>query len=1272
MKQQTNYLMQIRLYLTYLTFIASLVFLISSDAFPQANIKVEVSGVVKDGKTMLHDALVTVYASSQGMTKEGKVSSTRSNNGKYKIMLDVKKYYLIEISKEGYVSQMIFFNTSAPEPDIEAGNTKTASVEIDLFRMIEGLNILAIKDKPTQKVRYMKQDNIFDSDKDFEDNIKPKIETIIKQLAKILQEKFYSECQEGYKSAEQKNYEEALLHYYKALEYYPGDKAALKKIADIEKRGVKKEQAYQKFKKLGDDAFNNKDYTSAIASYNKALIVNPSDAYVKNRISEAQTKSQTAQNTQTNTDTKKQYLKITGTVFKEDKKLKDATATLFEENTKVKTVTTDEKGEFTFTLDMNKNYRVEISKLGFVTQKIKASTLLPANLKTNALYWAKSFSISLFETVEGLNTASLNEPVKIIKYFATIDDFDLDKVYGATMSKKVDELIAQADNLRKNPKNLVSNTMNDQKQNADNTQKDVAQTQNQEQNQEQNKDDAKKENAVTAQNNQQTELNTTDKRTPAEKIDSCLKRVKQLQVSGDSKALSLAAGDVAELYFNSGDYDNATDYYRLSYQKKEELGDKDGASVALMNMGVVCFNNFRYEDAVKNFLNALKIKQELADKPGESKVCYRLGNVYYEKKDYEKATEYYEKSLDLDKQQKNEKDIAASYNNLGILYYELKNYGKAMDYYEKALKLNESAGQDREASIALNNIGNISYDWSKYNDALEYYEKSLKIKEKLDYKKGIAVSLFNIGNVHRQLLNYDKAISYYNKSADISKTRNFNEILFGAYSALSDVYSAQKNCEKAFDYFKSAASLKQFSSGNIRRQLSETQVKYESESLRKSEEITLLKEEVAKQKLATQTLAMKKELELSQKNEELLIKEADLKIQKIQKYAFFAGFFLVLLLAFFIYRGYRQKKKQNEIIEKKNKDLELAYYEISEKNEELHQQKEEIITQRDEIEAQKDIIEKQRDIATEQRDQITQQKQEITDSIYYAEYIQKALLQPDEDIIKTLPEHFILFMPRDIVSGDFYWLGKKKDCFIIAAADCTGHGVPGAFMSMLGISFLNEIINKLPDTGKETPLYAGEILNQLREDVIRALHQTGKEGETKDGMDIALCVYYPKKNLLYFAGAFNPMYIIKKQQEAVAVGSETPELPTCLPAGKATNHQLPTTNCQLPTPAANYQLLEIKADKMPIGIYMKEKLPFTNNEVRLEKGDMVYIFSDGFADQFGGPKNKKFGYESLKCAFLDNRQKPMQEQKEALLKIHRDWKGITDQIDDIIVIGFKV
>ncbi|HAF30415.1 MAG TPA: hypothetical protein DCG75_15340 [Bacteroidales bacterium] len=294
--------------------------------------------------------------------------------------------------------------------------------------------------------------------------------------------------------------------------------------------------------------------------------------------------------------------------------------------------------------------------------------------------------------------------------------------------------------------------------------------------------------------------------------------------------------------------------------------------------------------------------------------------------------------------------------------------------------------------------------------------------------------------------------------------------------------------------------------------------------------------------------------------------------------------------------------------------------------EEVRKRTAEIMHQKEEIETQRDEIEAQRNHVMEQRDKIELQNKNITSSIEYASRIQRAVLPPKENFVKHLGEHFIFFRPRDIVSGDFYYLSAKDENIVVAAADCTGHGVPGAFMSILGISLLDQIMSQISDS-----FTAGDILTLLREEIKQALRQTGKDDEAKDGMDISLCVLNRKKNTLHFAGAYNPLILIRDNE-----------------------------------------IIKYKGDKMPIGIFIKEKEAFTNHVIEIQNGDSLYLYSDGFQDQFGGSDKKKFLPKNLNNLLLEISDKSTLEQLDILNETLENWKGKEPQVDDIIVLGFKI
>ena len=258
------------------------------------------------------------------------------------------------------------------------------------------------------------------------------------------------------------------------------------------------------------------------------------------------------------------------------------------------------------------------------------------------------------------------------------------------------------------------------------------------------------------------------------------------------------------------------------------------------------------------------------------------------------------------------------------------------------------------------------------------------------------------------------------------------------------------------------------------------------------------------------------------------------------------------------------------------------------------------------------------------REILLEQRRELLASLKYASFIQRAILPDRRYLDNTLKDYFILHKPRDIVSGDFYYCSRREELIVTAAGDCTGHGVPGALMSIMGASFLNEILSS------RGPCKPSRILNLLRERVMNALHQRGEELENKDAMDMALCVFNPRTHELQFAGANNSLYHIRKKV-----------------------------------------LTEIKADKMPVGINAIEEDSFSNHSLQLKPGDIVYIFSDGFADQFGGPSNKKFKYGPFKELLIRISDRSMEVQQNELNQVIETWKGDEAQVDDILVFGIK-
>ncbi|MCX6334795.1 MAG: YfiR/HmsC family protein [Bacteroidia bacterium] len=335
-------------------------------------------------------------------------------------------------------------------------------------------------------------------------------------------------------------------------------------------------------------------------------------------------------------------------------------------------------------------------------------------------------------------------------------------------------------------------------------------------------------------------------------------------------------------------------------------------------------------------------------------------------------------------------------------------------------------------------------------------------------------------------------------------------------------------------------------------------------------------------------------IKIGEQEDRIKIQLATLEKQKLILWFVIFALALVSFLGYYIYRSYKIKKEANIRLEEKNRTISM----------------------------QKDEIEQQRDLAAAQRDQIAYQKKHITDSIMYAKRIQTALI-PSLELFSDKLEHFVLYKPLAIVSGDFYWVSKLENKQVIIVADCTGHGVPGAFMSMLGVTLLNEIVNN------KHILMPDQIIENLRQGVIKSLNQVAEEDSIKDGMDISVCVVDFNKNTLWWAGANNPLYLVR--------GNE---------------------------------LVHYRADKMPASIHYRMQ-PFTLHEIELQKGDAFYVFSDGFSDQFGGPNQKKFMSHQLKETLVTLAGSTMLHQAEKLSGIFEEWRGDSPQVDDVTFIGVR-
>ena len=693
------------------------------------------------------------------------------------------------------------------------------------------------------------------------------------------------------------------------------------------------------------------------------------------------------------------------------------------------------------------------------------------------------------------------------------------------------------------------------------------------------------------------------------------------------------------------DLDKSLEYSNLALELSRKYKNTIYEAIAIKNISYALIYNQEYDSCITLFNQSLEIvKTEEPEKTQElkSELYNLIGVCYYYKGNFEKTLENWTNELNLNHKIGNKEDIARSLNNLGIIHKNMDQYEDAIYNYQEALKIEEERGDSSGIARALNNIGNIYFhNRSNYIQALEYYNKAIKIYSVLGPKEKEyeADLLNNIGLIYEKQGNFTKALKKFNTALDIFTNLDRDDKIATTQNHLGVVYAKLGNYQTALDYIKN--SYEYYMSIGAKPKIAETlkaqgdiflewgKYKYALNAYFKSYELSvelgiksdiaelyhkisetyaklnnykkafdyhvlstdlndsLFGEKMNKQIAEFQTLyeTEKKDKEISLLNKDKALQDAILKKQRLAILFFTIGFAVISVLLILIFRLFRQKQKANIILEEKNEKISL------------------------------------------QRDYIFEQNKEITASIEYASRIQTALLPPQELIDKLIPDSFTLFKPRDIVSGDYYWLSQKGNKIISVTADCTGHGVPGAFMSMLGISFLNEIVN----LSEIEDLKADFILNDMRALIITSLRQTGNIGESRDGMDMTLCIIDKEKMEVDFAGAYNSLFIIRDNE-----------------------------------------IIETKADKMPIGIHVKRSDNFTSHIIELKKGDVLYTFSDGYVDQFGGEDNTKFRKKNFKELLLKIHKEDMAKQKEILDNTIINWMEGYDQIDDILVSGIRI
>ena len=587
----------------------------------------------------------------------------------------------------------------------------------------------------------------------------------------------------------------------------------------------------------------------------------------------------------------------------------------------------------------------------------------------------------------------------------------------------------------------------------------------------------------------------------------------------------------------------------------------------------------------KNIQQAINLSKKINYKKG-------LGNAYleigWEKQytgDYDVAQNYYVQAMEIQESIGDDKGLAFTLTAMGIISIRFGNTDKSIEYYKRALSIKKSLQDSVGIGALLNNIAVVYYQLENFGKAIEYMEKAQEIYKAIGDNQSLGAILSNLGSFYYEIGNKQKGIKYmYDGHKATLKTNDPLSIAM-SFNTLSSISLDQKDYKKALN-FNDQAMYYATKKGRIKDMLMDTYDMYaniysEMGNYKKAYEYQaqyiLIKDSIFDSEKSQQIteLAEKYESEKKQKEIELLNKEKEKQAtityeQNKRKntiiFSVIGGLVLVVIFSIFLFKRFRVTNQQKIVIEEKQK--------------------------------------------------------EITDSITYAKRIQEAILPPEPIIKKLLPNSFFLYKPKDIVSGDFYWLEQKENKILFAAVDCTGHGVPGAFVSIVGHNGLTRAINEF---GLTEP---AQILNKLNELVEETLRQ--KDNQVRDGMDISLCCIDFSNNQLQYAGANNPLYLVR-----------------------------------------NNEIIITKADKQPIGGTGENKT-FTNHSFEINKGDSIYIFSDGFADQFGGLKGKKYGYAQFRNFLLSIQNYSMSEQLNLMNEEFNNWKGELEQLDDVCLIGLKI
>ncbi len=633
--------------------------------------------------------------------------------------------------------------------------------------------------------------------------------------------------------------------------------------------------------------------------------------------------------------------------------------------------------------------------------------------------------------------------------------------------------------------------------------------------------------------------------------------------------------------------DSSETFSRKALNLAREQKNKKQEAISLRNLGYALSKKGEDYEAIKNYREGILVSRIAGKKDIEASIFRLYGNVFYYQAAYDSALAKYQVALTIYREIGNKKKMAGVLNNMGNVYYFISRF-ESEPYYLQALEIYKKLNDKEGLAKQYGNLGLIYIYKKDLKKAIEYSRKSLEYNQELKDNTGIATSYINLGYAYEQAGYYTLALENVKKSLDLREKSGDKKGVATSTMMLGEIHSRMKDYKNAIILLEKGLALAKEIDLNIlalgdmetlSRAYYATGRFDDAQKLDK--QIETMRDSTDEKKFSEKLSQMETKYKTKEKDDEikLLTQEGEIQLLKLKRRSTYlwsaAGFILLLWVILGIsYFAYRNKVKTNALLAIQNKE-------------------------------------------------ITLQKKEITDGIAYAQTIQKAILPPEKLLEQYLPDSFVIFKPKDIVSGDFYWTEKINNNVYFASVDCTGHGVAGAFMSIIGHYGLNRCV-------KDFKLFhPSEILDKLVEIVAEALHSEN-QNEVRNGMDIALCCLDPVAMQLEYAGAYNPVYVFR-----------------------------------------NKEVLEFKADHQPIGLFENRK-PFTNHVIKLEKGDCIYVFSDGVIDQFGGEKGKKLGSKRIKELLLAVTDLSAGEQYIALKTGFENWQGNHEQTDDVTLIGVKV